>query len=565
MSKIFEILLCLCLYFPQLLYPQKKILEAPHKEMEAQRLYHKPQTEIPENPSLKATSSHNPESSEEQEQLKKSKTLKKSPALFKKTTESEPNDKKTKSNTEMPSLDRQHTKDVAIKLDTSLTPNIQEMAIAATKVSLQNESSNLLKNAHPDEKAEAKQKLSESTELLKKTISEQLSDSENNVALTSKINNALSEMNKIIKTGEVVDVEKDSDVETEAKAYNPDAERMQRISEGTRIVSSLVKNPETIAAEFQRPAILDKLFDPSAKIKPKELKTMRNDPDVKQYLDRYNSAIQTIGEHFFNEAKKQDPKLSSGTIVIEDKDDNLHKFMQTYVHTISKLNNGTSTDPDKPCFLANGKGYARISSHFDDYHKYGSKAEAAAGKPTQYGIDLDTPIQTFTHNATPDDTRSHMLFGKVDSDKKTIFIKFETHGLGGAKEAALHGVNYIRSVGRKFMDSGKDKSSANEPVETAKYKIADRRENAPKPILHDYKKLLKADNIGFFQRRALAKEAKARGISRMIARIEKFQKKASPERADEMANFINKIKNTYGNENLDLRVGNEIIFRNTDN
>jgi hypothetical protein len=248
--------------------------------------------------------------------------------------------------------------------------------------------------------------------------------------------------------------------------------------------------------------------------------------------------------------------MSSGTMVIEDKNGALHDFFRTYVEISCKLNEGQNANIDKPKFIASTKAYGRISSHFKEYFKYGS--QPGAKRPAQYGIDLDNPIKTFTENVKPNDIRSHFLFGKLDPSSDLMFIKFETHGLGGPKEAAIHGLNFVKRFFEKAIEKKQTSTKSKTKAETdqKQFEIRDRRENTPKEILKEYKKILDGTDLSKKDKTVLLEKAKARGISAIVENIK------SNRDSKELKSLHTKIENTYGN--LDIRVGNEIIFRNAD-
>lgn len=375
--------------------------------------------------------------------------------------------------------------------------------------------------------------------------------------LAEKTKELVAEMQKLIKQGELQKPE-DTEESKGMRAFKPDEERQAKINKGTDLVATLVKSPERISDALPpKPREIEILLDPSAKLTTKELLNIQKSPKIQKYMTEYRTAIESIGEHFFNEAKKKAPDYSSGSIVIEDKNGKIHEFLRSYVEISRKLTSGQKTNVDKPCLIANGPAYARISSHFGNFFKYGSLEAAKAGRPTQYGIDLGTPIKTFTENVATDDIRHHMLFGKLSSDEPYIFMKFEARGLGSPKDAAIHSINYLKSVINKTKDTIQVKmagqqiaSSPKKP--TDRFIIKDRKEHAPKAILAEYKKLLGKSNLSSDEQVEKLKEVKARGISAIWR-----QSNGNPE----FQGIADKLRRSYGNDNLDIRVGNEVIIR----
>jgi hypothetical protein len=368
---------------------------------------------------------------------------------------------------------------------------------------------------------------------------------------------ALDEMEKLIKQkGQLTQEIEPSEKRETGRVYNPDAMRQTKISEGTKLIAALARDPSKAGDIIvPKPAGIKRLLDPdqSKSITEDELRKMRQDPEVKEYLENYLKAIESIGEHFFNAAKTKDPQMSSGTMVIEDSKGPLHKFLRDYVEISCKLNEGPKANIDKPKFVASSNAYGRVSSHFKEYYKYGTAPKG--GLPPQYGIDLKNPINTFTEDIKPNDIRSHFLFGKIDPASDYMFIKFETHGLGGVKEAAIHGVNFVKRAIEKAREKKEPTAKTQEP--TDRFAVKDRRENTPKPILKEYGNLIAKKKLTKKQKAALLRKAKARGVS---AIMEELKDKTD----DDSKRLSDKIIKTYGKENLDIRVGNEVIFRNAD-
>lgn len=345
-----------------------------------------------------------------------------------------------------------------------------------------------------------------------------------------------------------------------AKQIVSETSRKAKIAHGTKFVSTLAKNPKKIIEMLpKRPPDLDRLLDPEKckNITPAQLRKMQNDPEIQRYLKEYLFAVEAIGEHFFAVAKQKAPDYKSGTIVIEDKNGKLHEFLHSYVEMTSKLSKGPQTDVEKPAIVAESNAYARRSSHFGKNYKYGSQESKDAGKPSHYGIDLDNPIKTSTfEKPDPEDVRSHFLFGKIEVDRPFMFIKFETHGLGGAKEAAIHTVNYVRRIGSMVVE----KTASDKPEDSSKFTVKDRRENTPKVILQEYKKLLQTSGLSKKDQNRLLDEAISCGISSILRQIKgKEQFKAFEEKIRKT--YSNK---TYGDGSLDIRMGNEIIIRDKD-
>ena len=357
------------------------------------------------------------------------------------------------------------------------------------------------------------------------------------------------------KAPKQMQVEQPKAAEPKPKKFAPDPVRQAKINQGTEFVAKLAQSPDEVAKLLPpRPADIVRLHDPVQRrtVSAAELRKIQQKPEVQKYLQEYQRAVELIGEHFFAVAKSKDPKYKSGTIVIEDKNGEIHKFLQGYVQVSQALKTGS--------------GYERISSHFGSDYKYGSEEAKQAGKPTQYGIDLKEPIMTTTSKKPSDEEiRKHLLFGKVTADKNLLFMKFETHGLGNLQDTIIHSTNYVRRKGAMVIekiqaklegsnDSSTKKNDGQEgAVDIGTFKIKDSRENTPKIILEDYRKLLEKSGLSKAEQKSRLDAAKARGVSRILEDC-----KGDPKYGE----FVAKIQRTYESKgSLAIRKGNEVIIR----
>jgi len=414
----------------------------------------------------------------------------------------------------------------------------------------------------------------ETIESIKSTISEQLKDEETITKKTientksptlrrkiiEKSKKFFSDMQKMIRnTVKSIKLkEEPPKIPTKKRTliYEPTGTRLKQIQKGSTFLNQIAKNPDAIDEILpKKPADIQRILDPKSKISTDELYRIRENPEVKKYFEEYQKVIENISQKLFDHTKKIDPKYTSGTIVIEDKNGAIYKLLKGYVEGIQKVYIDPATDPDKPKIMAkkHETGYARHSSHFKKYHKYGPKGETK--KSTQYGIDLKRPILTSTEETKPEDTRPHLLFGQFDPEKKLLFVKFEGHGLGGPKEAALH----LKAFFKKTLErkiSPKEPKKKEEIREEDEFQLKDRREHMPKEILKEYERLLLKTDKSKKEILGLLEKAKARGVSDILETIK--------EESEDFTAFATKIRKTYKNNNLDIRIGNEVIIRHDD-
>jgi hypothetical protein len=113
-----------------------------------------------------------------------------------------------------------------------------------------------------------------------------------------------------------------------------------------------------------------------------------------------------------------------------------------YVKFVNNQITGNPTDPanmiSDNCF-----GYSRLSSHFTETQLGHTNALKLAGGGTyqghyrHYGIDIRRSKNGGAlENELPTGNKTHILFGKIQTDPDMIFIKIETHGIFGGKEEA---------------------------------------------------------------------------------------------------------------------------------
>ena len=370
----------------------------------------------------------------------------------------------------------------------------------------------------------------------------------------------MAELDKLVAQ-KVQIVDEETIPERKVKPFRPSEQRKAKITQGASCVAVLAQSPERITEMLPRPIFLDDFLAGNKVLSAEERK------EAEEYVGKYLNLVESVGEYFLSNAKKavakdRGPDFVSGTTVIEDKNGQLYKFLQGYVETVFKLKNGPTAALDKPCFVANGTAYPRISSHFD--------------AKINYGIDLMNPIHTVS-DPNPDsrEVRSHFLFGKTNDDlgNPLMYVKFETHGLGTPKDAAMHVLNYVRrksgliaeQMAAKVSGSKKSKKAKvkqGEEKESGKAVIRDRRENTPAALMKEYKAALKESGVSKAEQKKLLDAAKTRGIAAIHEQVSQLSKHADKYPA--AAKLKTRIENTYVDGNLDIRKGNEIIVRAAD-
>jgi hypothetical protein len=433
----------------------------------------------------------------------------------------------------------------------------------------------------PEVKAEVQKSITE----FEKNLSGQLSAVEKSSYITpeekkkfaSDVNEMMNDMQKLSDKPEALDrltneIEGDPD-STKYKPYDPEIRRA-KIEKGAKLIQSLAGKPKEFHGSLAdltvdeskygkidgvktKADLITKLLKDPSKLTDAQVRQMYKDTDIIDYRKEYCKNIESIGESlvYFAKASKKPTDFISGTFVIQDTNGALHEYLKNYAEIEYKLKNGPQADINKPCHLAHGKAYPRVSSHFSNWFKGGT----TKSKPINYGIDLDEHIKV-ADTGEDRDSRSHFLFGKLDSTETYMYIKFETHGLGSPLEAAKHAKNWVRRTVAKAWESVQAKSDIKKQQEPPKSKnqtkkseksgnkdtfdIRDVRENTPKIISETYKKLLEADtNLNKKVRKNLLEQVKARGISAILKSINaKFTEN------QDFKDFKDKIIRTYKKE-----------------
>jgi len=154
---------------------------------------------------------------------------------------------------------------------------------------------------------------------------------------------------------------------------------------------------------------------------------------VKQEI--YLQKIIDIYWALFADAVQKNQGFTGGTIVVQDDNDALFKFLRNYVNMVNpEVRNKTA----KVQYVSNNCfAYKRISSHFNEVKNMTGVDDS------QYGID----IRPVGKKCEPSQSRlagnkQTLLFGKAD--KGLTFVKAEEFGLYGT-DTALHGQRYLES------------------------------------------------------------------------------------------------------------------------
>lgn len=228
---------------------------------------------------------------------------------------------------------------------------------------------------------------------------------------------------ELIGYGSEKDLEKF--LKTLSGAFKPDTKDFASIktvvNDGTAVITAIFTDNTKAIKEFQGVGLKDK---EASRI-------------------HYLNSILNLCWAFYSGAVAKGQGFTGGTMVVEDPDNYLYRFLLGYVELMNKeVEQGTA----KVSYVSkNPYAYRRTSSHFKEV------------KEPQYGIDIDADfkpendIQYF-----PTANKPHLVFGKAG--KNLTFIKFETHGLYGIASAAAHlkefakkkiGIKEVGGIGRR--------------------------------------------------------------------------------------------------------------------
>jgi hypothetical protein len=200
-----------------------------------------------------------------------------------------------------------------------------------------------------------------------------------------------------------------------------------------------------------------------------------------EYRQEYLNAIVDLIWYFYSIAINKGQAFQEGTFVLADDGFAFYNFLMRYVQLV---NPEIKNDPDKDAAQmssTNSFGYSRLSSHLvttQRGHKEALKLGGSyQGLYRHYGIDVRSE-QGLDFTALPTGNKSHILFGKMQSNPDMIFIKLEKNGIyvapsevpGGirwvlpeqlakaieqkmpGKEQLLHGVSFVQAQIPKFLE-----------------------------------------------------------------------------------------------------------------
>ncbi len=269
---------------------------------------------------------------------------------------------------------------------------------------------------------------------------------------------------------------------------------------------------------------------------------------------RYLESIVAIMHYLYAKAKKknQETDFIGGTIVVEDRDWRLHRFLLDYVAIKFK-----GDLYEEVWGITNKKAYPRRSTHFENYYLETEKAKKEFLGQTikktdktviHYGIDVkdkNLPL--------PIIGKYHILFGKINDDH-LIFIKFEKCGLYRG-DAFLHGYRLIKSKIKKKQ------SSIDESL------VDSRRERIPTKFMEEFKELMRSKDgmIELDKQEKYLRKVKAFGIQEMIRICKKHIQIGEGIQTwrDKLASFVQTLKNQYPSDFF-MRIGNEVILLHKD-
>lgn len=312
---------------------------------------------------------------------------------------------------------------------------------------------------------------------------------------------------------------------------------------------------------------------------------------INSLYGRNNQIIPTEGENYLDSmfaimtyicskipAKNSGQYFSSGSVVLEDEDWKLYKFLLDYVKREYK------GDICKEIISSKYKAYPRKSTHLNSYYLYTNKMTKKGFSYkkncdyTHYGIDLKKD------QLLPIEKKHHILFGKIGEKDgiKLLFIKFEEAGLQ-EKDAFNHFINLLKTKIKEYSEKiNTKKQKVQLPTESelkeqlnklisvisaddslTKY----RRESIPLEYIGEYVELILSKESGIDKKmqHELKKRVKALGIQDIAKTAELLSKShnGTPAWREAMSKLAQEVKQKYPND-FNLRIGNEIILLQKD-
>jgi hypothetical protein len=244
------------------------------------------------------------------------------------------------------------------------------------------------------------------------------------------------------------------------------------------------------------------------------------------------NAVNALNWLWYAHALKRNEGYVEGTNTVEDFDD--HRFYNVIFNYAQRVNpklSGTLADPKRHVTL-NPFADSRESSHFKESQK----------KYRHYGIDARYGQRAYAQQQFPAGKR-HLLFGKIDENKKLFFTKPENYGLylydgvlSGEDGVGGHTLEFLVAQARKLTAGADDQPHY-------------RKERIPANFSIPFSKLIKDSNLSEELKKKLLEHAKSQGLQTLIALPEEAQSIAG------LKEFKSRMENEYGT--LDNRWGRE--------
>lgn len=303
--------------------------------------------------------------------------------------------------------------------------------------------------------------------------------------------------------------------------------------------------------------------------------------------DKYLDSIVSIMHFLCSKASEHNSgeNFSSGTIVIEDENWELHTFLKNYVKKVFG-------EIKKEIWISTKDAYPRHSTHFNNYYLYTGKAikkgvlfesiKKTNSDYIHYGIDIKKDQKL------PVENKKHILFGKIGeiNCKKLMFVKFEKVGLKN-KDAFEHALELIKhkiqdqiptlqaSLLEKLKLELPDEKILQETLNQISQNISPkdsltkyRRETVPLGFMGEYMALMFSKESEISNKKALEEikeKAKAFGIQEIVKTTQDFAKsdQGTQKWRKALTIFAEEIKNQYPDD-WEFRFGNEIILLKND-
>lgn len=199
------------------------------------------------------------------------------------------------------------------------------------------------------------------------------------------------------------------------------------------------------------------------------------------------------------------------------------------------------------------------SSHYHD--ERGSKDDRKSAYPA-YGMDIPGACKSFLHQKTMNlfcfpgmpSGFGHVLFGKLPPVKESgkyagerIYFKPELFGIRHLEQFIQHAQSYLEHVSRRYVCQIKDIQKL--PGCSSEEAF---RENTDKKLLKQWNEILVT--IPDINHQQLIENAERYGIHEIYQQAKDLQEN------DQVKTFLKKITEQYGNDDISVRKGREIIY-----